>query len=352
MWYNIWWGFTKACNLRCKHCYNSSWKRWADELSLEEAKLVVDKLAVEWIDSINYGTWECGLLEEFWELVEYVGKKWILQWLTSNGASIRKDKLDIIIKYFNDIDISIDYPNEIEHNTFRVWDNAWRDAITALDILKENDMDFSIVTCIHGKNNSEHYLDWFIDLVKKYGCSWRINWFRPTWRGKENEELKLDPLRAHEVFDYIASRLKILAIPDPYFSAITWLNTRKWCPCGESSFRITPSGKVVPCVYFTKEMDNLNIKTSSVKEIITSKPFTDLEQRNPELCSSCEYFTHCKGGCSSRAYLERYKLEDQDAFCYKKAWIQNNPLHGKKYTYEPEGTLVHDNYLCTVIFKP
>ena len=99
-------------------------------------------------------------------------------------------------------------------------------------------------------------------------------------------------------------------------------------------------------------MDNLNIKTSEIKDIIKSKPFKDILNRKPSLCNWCEYFKYCKWWCASRAYLENYKLNEPDAFCYKKAWIEENPLKWEKFIYEPEWTLVHDNYLCTVIFKP
>ena len=38
------WSLTKACNLKCIHCYNASGKPDLDELTFEEALKVVDKL--------------------------------------------------------------------------------------------------------------------------------------------------------------------------------------------------------------------------------------------------------------------------------------------------------------------
>lgn len=39
------WNYTNACNLRCKHCYQSASKPLPDELNLDEKKDIIDQLA-------------------------------------------------------------------------------------------------------------------------------------------------------------------------------------------------------------------------------------------------------------------------------------------------------------------
>ena len=349
---NVGWGFTKACNLNCKHCYNASGQRGKDELSLDEAKEVVKKLKENNVKTINYGTGECGLVPEFFELIEYVNKQGILQGLTTNGYSVNTKTIHLIKKYMNDVDVSIDYPNEEEHNEFRCHKDSWKWAITALDLLKENNIPFSIVTCIHKKNCTQKHIEEFLKIAKKYSCDFRINWFRPTGRGKHNEELKLSVEEVNEIVKYLLKNTIIKALPDPYLNAVIGLNNRVGCPCGKESFRITPEANVVPCVYFTKEMKNVNIKTEKFETIAYSEPFKKIRSRVLDFCKDCEYLPNCQGGCASRAFLEYGTMDAPDVFCYKKQGIKDNPFKGIEYEYKPEKMLVHENYLCTIIVTP
>ncbi len=350
--YNVGWGFTKACNQNCLHCYNASGKKGNDELSLEEAKKVVLKLKENNVQTINYGTGECGLIPEFWDIVEFVNSKGLIQGLTSNGWSVNDKTIDKVKKYMNDIDISIDYGTKEKHNHFRRHPDAWKDAIHALELLNKSEMEFSIVTCIHAKNCSEENISSILALAKKYGCDLRINWFRPTGRGKENSDLKLSVEQFNKALIFLLKNSEIKAVPDSYISAVLGINARKGCPCGSESFRITPTGKVVPCVYFTKELDNFKIQKTEFKKVISSEPFKQINNRDLEFCKDCEYLENCKGGCASRAFLEFGSMNDPDAFCYKKAGIKENPFKDVKFSYKPEGIKVHDNYLCTIILKP
>ena len=350
--FNVGWGFTKACNLKCKHCYNSSGGgRGDEELDLESAKAVVDKMATNGVETINYGTGESGLVKEFWELVEYVNAKGIIQGLTTNGWSVNDKTIGLIKQYMNDVDVSLDYANEKEHNEFRGSSNAWKWAINALDLLEKNEVEFSIVMCLTAKNCSKKNLDGLLALSKKYGCDLRINWFRPTGNGKFNLDLKLSIDQVNETFKYIVERSSIKALPDPYFSAVLGINSREGCPCGKDSFRITPNGKVVPCVYFTKEMENLKLEDNDFSAVIHSKPFEEINNRDIRFCDGCEYFSNCRGGCASRSFLEFGSMHKPDVFCFKYAGLKDNPFKDLKFDYSPEKMRVHENYLCTMIVR-
>ena len=346
---NIGWGLTSKCNSKCKHCYNAS---TLEGISFEEAKIIVDKLVENGIETINYGTGESGLIDYFWELVKYVYDKGIIQGLTTNGSSINQKTIGFVKKYLNDVDVSLDYPEKEKNNDFRGSESAWDWAINACNILRDNNVNFSIVTCMHSQNSTEENVDKFLELCKEYGCEWRINWFKPTGRGKLNEELKLSVEKVHEIFRYIVEKADIVALPDPYFSAIIGLNTRVAMPCGTESFRITPTTEVVPCVYFTKEIKSTSILENSYTEVIESNSMLETKNRDVDYCKTCEYYNYCKGGCVSRAYLEHGTVNSPDAFCYKKHGMSENPLKDLKYVYNHKERKVHENYLCTLIVKP
>jgi sulfatase maturation enzyme AslB (radical SAM superfamily) len=48
------WNFTNACNLKCKHCYQSAGLRTADELTTEEKFKAVEELAKAGVVSIAF----------------------------------------------------------------------------------------------------------------------------------------------------------------------------------------------------------------------------------------------------------------------------------------------------------
>jgi radical SAM protein with 4Fe4S-binding SPASM domain len=350
--WNIGWGVTGRCNMNCKHCYNYSGKAGFDELSLNDIKRIIDKIQGN-IESINYGTGELTLRKDWLDIVKYVAKKGILQGLTTNGYSVNKNTIIYLKKYMNDIDVSIDFPTEKKHNNFRGNKNAWIWANNALMLLKENNLSRSVVCCLTSKNCKESYLKTLSELAKKYDANLRINWFRPTGRGKINQELKLSVKQAHNSFRWLVQNNYVIAIPDPYFSAILGLKNQVGCICGKSSFRITPNGSTVPCVYFTKELKNFSISNCSFNKIIHSKPFNDIKNRNCNICYYCEYFKNCRGGCASRAFLENNSLNSPDPFCYKAAGIKKNPLYSVKPEFlKNKNKFVHENYLCTLILKP
>ncbi|MBT3304446.1 radical SAM protein [Candidatus Woesearchaeota archaeon] len=348
--WSVGWGLTNACNLSCLHCYNSSAKKSIDEINTSEAKKVINWLSELNVRSLNYGTGECGLKKDFWEIVKYAHLKGIKQGITTNGWSVNKETISLVKKYMNDVDVSLDFPNKKKHNWFRGSNTAWDDAIDALDLLKQYKIPFSIVICFTSKNTTKRILDGFLTLSKKYNCNLRINLFRPTGRGATNKSLSLTPKKAHQAFRYLLERSNLIAVPDPYLAAL--LNIKAdGCPCGKRSFRITPKKTIVPCVYLTKNTIQDPIIAGHEKDLANTKSFIEFNNRKLDFCTDCEHYTICKGGCASRAYFKSKTFDAPDSLCYKLAKIKKNPLADINIKKIPKKKLVHEDYLCTLIIK-
>src|SRR3954452_2794295 len=65
------WELTYACNLACVHCLSSSGRRDPRELTMDEAKRVLDELQQLQVFYINIGGGEPMIRRDFFELVEY-----------------------------------------------------------------------------------------------------------------------------------------------------------------------------------------------------------------------------------------------------------------------------------------
>ena len=91
--YNVGWGLTNACNMNCQFCYSKQARHEIDECKIEDWKAFVDKNA-DYIDSINYGTGENAIMDDFFYFIDYVRKNYpeIKQSLTTNGYVSEKIK--------------------------------------------------------------------------------------------------------------------------------------------------------------------------------------------------------------------------------------------------------------------
>lgn len=113
--WNIGWGPISACNMNCQFCYSKNVRKKIDEdLKLEDWIKFVDENH-EFINSINYGTGENSISDDWFQLIEYIHTTYkIPQALTSNGYIIERIKKNkkfekIFLSAISEVDISLDF---------------------------------------------------------------------------------------------------------------------------------------------------------------------------------------------------------------------------------------------------
>ncbi|MBI5077045.1 radical SAM protein [Candidatus Falkowbacteria bacterium] len=357
------WGFG-GCDMRCKQCYNASVLQ-SEQHDFATLKTIADKLAADGVKEINYGTGEFIFNANALALARYLKEQYplIRQAVTTNGATIILLEPIEIARLFNDIDISIDFPNPEEHNRFRQHPMAWSFVERSLRILTEIGMERSIVTCVTSETK-DHHVKEFLELAKRFGAAWRINWFRNTGRGKEY--LRISAKRAWQILKLLTDENVLFeSLSDPLFAPLVSRpekNPSPGCVCGKLSCRIQTDLRVTPCVFLKGAWAGGSIKDKTLAELYESEPFRALRERLPNFCvqSGCEALETCRGGCASRAVLHSGQLSLPDDYC---PYFQNEPEKSEtlalvesvraniKFIDKPK-TKVHDGYLCTVIVKP
>ncbi|MBL7153557.1 MAG: radical SAM protein [Phycisphaerae bacterium] len=91
------WNITRACNLKCVHCYNDSGVgKAAREVSTDRAKEVLDDLARFGVPSVLFSGGEPLMRADLFELIEYAGAKGLRTVISTNGTLITEDKAAII----------------------------------------------------------------------------------------------------------------------------------------------------------------------------------------------------------------------------------------------------------------
>ncbi|MBI5220655.1 MAG: SPASM domain-containing protein [Candidatus Liptonbacteria bacterium] len=333
---------------------------------------VVDQLATNGIKTVNLGGNEplfTSGLDSSKTLLPYiisslVGRR-ILVGLTTAGITINyiatrhPDAFDLL----NDVDVSIDSPFEQEHNENR-GASLFGKACAALRRCQEAGMEHTVVMCGMFWNLSDRHIDGLVELARRTGSNVRINFIKPT------EPRHMNLLPSPELFYRATERLLGQCGPvELGESLLSTLikGTGNGCPCGTKSFRIhsiTPNGKipVSPCVYMHDYRVG-DLLVDDLYDIVRLPQFRAFRQRlaNPEKiqgCAQCDHLATCRGGCAARAYLTtsaRGDLFVQDPYCFQRL-TSGTPrlLHDESPASQVtvEKTLVHRDYLCTLIVTP
>ena len=142
--YNVGWGITNACNMNCKFCYSKDRRAVLNDINIENWKAFIDQ-NYKYIDSINYGTGENAINDDFFYFVRYVRENYpsITQSLTTNGYISEKVKnnkefYDIYLECIDEVDVSLDFALEEKHNYFRGQNKAYLWAIKTLEMLQKD----------------------------------------------------------------------------------------------------------------------------------------------------------------------------------------------------------------------
>jgi radical SAM protein with 4Fe4S-binding SPASM domain len=268
--------------------------------------------------------------------------------------------------FINDMDVSLDSPFADEHNGNR-GAPLFNQALKALDICTEYDINHTVVMCGMDWNLSDRHIDALIELARAHNAFVRINFIKPT---ESSHMQKMPDVQTYyRAAARLLSQCEAVEMGEPLTSAAAGL-PHKGCPCGTKSFRIhsiTPDGKVPvsPCVY-AHDYKVGDLLTDELSDIIRSDQFRAFRERRnlPNLiegCNDCEFVETCRGGCTSRAYLsEKFTsgniaLSVPDPYCLKKFKDAKGtlPFIGEVSHFPDQNiVLVHRDYLCTLIVKP
>lgn len=356
--WNIGWGTVSTCNMNCEFCYSKFKRNTKSDLGLKEWIDFVDSNH-EHIKSINYGTGENSMSDDWYLLVQHIHKNYptIKQALTTNGyisEVIKRDseKKKIIIDGIDEFDISLDFANAEKHNKFRGQSNAYKWAMETLEFCNINNKITTIVCLGSSKNAYYENIDELLEIAATYNAKLRINLYRPT-EGINNLSKKyiLHPEDLVYLIKRISLKHRILSISDVLFSNLL-TDKNESDPSGIDSIRVLPNGNITPSTYLIEDKYIVgNIRDKNVlgkldfKEKILKKIYTYI----PKSCSNCMYVEKCRGGVYDRRYLWYGTLEYKDPYCL---YEPGDSPWEKLEVDNLEFQSVHYGYLPTMFFLP
>lgn len=351
------WNFTNACNLRCKHCYQSAGKLSPDELTLEEKLEVVDQLAENDVVAIAFSGGEAILHYDFWEVAQHVLDKGLYLSLATNGTLLTTDVVkrlkSVGVEYF---EISLDSITPTKHDEFRGVNGAWDRTIAGIKNVVAEDGYSCIATTLTNENYTE--LDDLIALSKNLGVNRSLIFnFIPVGRGTEIINMDLSPeqreMAMQKMYEYFTRRTEGFEVltTAPQFSRVCLMNSKGGamslahvgaagfsdkvgalaefiggCGAGRLYCAIQPNGIVTPCVFMPIEVGDL--RTESFIDIWQNSGVMQSLRERRDLkgrCGACSYRNIC-GGCRARAYAYFNDIKAPDIGCINNCQLYYDTL--------------------------
>ncbi len=331
------WEMTTACNLRCIHCHAAGGKPAANELTTEEAKRLLDQLAlVPEFRMMAFTGGEPLVRRDLFELLAYSQALGFANTMATNATLIDDDVARRLRRFGLTIAaVSLDGFTAEQHDMVRGVAGSFEAAVEGMRALRRAGIVLQInITAM--EYNVEQLAE-LMRLVDELGTGILLMYqLVPVGRGRDIRQAALDLGANERLIRFMAKAQRTTrAIMEPVAGPQYWpfLLQRAGisngpllrlaetvfhgCSAGRGFVYIKPNGDVWPCPFI--EVSCGNVRDKPFRHIWTSSPvFEDLRQRETRLkgrCGDCEFRRLC-GGCRGRTWAVSGDYLNEDPSCF------------------------------------
>lgn len=297
---NVTFEITKACPLRCKHCFNNSGESKENELSKDEIIDVLQKIKKLGVQKINLTGGEVMTRKDFINILRFCSNNFIAVAINSNGFYIDEEFVKNILEFRHNImfQISLDGLEE-KHNNIRGHKESFSRAINAVKILSSNKILVTVASTFNQDNICE--IEEVTKLAKTLGAI-QISYGKTLNLGRAKDNDTADSVDLVELGDTV-KQLRIKYSDKSFFvldpseeEKITLDEVPSYCGAGVSQICIRENGDVSPCISLPYVYGNL--LTQELNEIFGAKNtevFKKLTRPGSYYCYECEDESICLG---------------------------------------------------------
>jgi len=341
------WNFTNRCNLRCRHCYQSSNPAAGDgELTLDEKLRIVDELGENYVPMIAFAGGEPTLSPDLLPVLHRCKRYGMHTSVATHGgtmtARLAEQLAEAGVRY---VEISLDSVRPERHDTFRGVRGMWHRTVRGMIyVARQNGLRLGVAMCVHRENFDEvlDMLHFCVDIGAD--CFAHFN-FIPVGRGEDIADADLTPAQRERLLQILhewmqSGRLGVISTAPqlgriclmhaPLDGRITCSHAGSGsgmkarivarylggCGAGRTYIAIQPNGDVTPCVYMPDRVMG-NARSRSVIEIFRTSPLREVlsdRENRWGTCLTCDYRYYC-GGCRARADAYFGDLRGPDPGC-------------------------------------
>lgn len=342
------WNVTRACNLRCMHCYARADQRPGEkELTREEAMDVIDDLAEFGAPVVLFSGGEPLTRPDLVELAEYAVSKGMRAVISTNGTLITRDKArELKTVGLSYVGVSLDGMEDV-NDRFRRKKGAFRDALNGIYHCREAGLKIGLRFTINSLNLGE--VSSIFDLLEKEDIP-RVCFYHLVYAGRGSELIDQD--LSHEesrrVVDLIMDRTRdlhdrglpkeVLTVDNHADGPYVYLRmVRERDPRSEEVLQLlkmnegNSSGRGIGCISWDGSVHADQFWRHHTFGNVREKPFsriwTDLSDPLMAMlkdkkryvtgrCATCRWLDICGGNFRVRAEAATGDLWASDPACY------------------------------------
>jgi radical SAM protein with 4Fe4S-binding SPASM domain len=344
------WNITRACNLKCVHCYNDSGASKADdELSTQEAKVVLDNLVQFGVPSVLFSGGEPLMRPDLFELIGYAVERGLRAVISTNGTLITADMARKIKQHgVSYVGISLDGIGDI-NDKFRGVSGAFDRAVAGIKNCQSAGVRIGLRLTLTQKNvqDLESLFEFFEAENIERACFYH---FVPSGRGGTMADEDLTHAQTRDAVDMILAKTRsfkeagrkadILTVDNHVDGVYTYLRLKEqdtaraeevWKLLSWNGGGMYSSGVGIGCIDFHGRVhpdqfwwhyDLGDVRKRPFSEIWmdTSDPvMRGLKDRRNHIkgrCRLCKFFNVCGGSLRVRADLHFGDPWAPDPACY------------------------------------
>lgn len=352
--FQVVWNITRACNLKCLHCYENAGTKSSDELTTNEAIRGIDILADAGVLILAFSGGEPTIRPDILQLVRHSSERGMFTAVATNALlfASRKRVKEFKRAGLKFAQISLDGLDPKTHDCFRGVPGSFNKTVQGIKNCVAEGLFVEIATTGTRFNYKE--IPGMIDFAAKLGVNWFMLYnFVPTGRGVDIIESDLSPDEREYILKICWNKMKAAGVDvlstAPQFARIAQeieshptltddssviassaceesvhiVPTHFYNPklsgdlnrladfiggCGAGRFYMSlePNGDMFPCVFFPHEDA---VKVGNLFEDDFEKVWRNSElfwkirdkEKLAQYCGNCQYRYTC-GGCRARAY--------------------------------------------------
>ena len=334
------WELTLKCDLACRHCGSRAGRVRADELSLDEARSVIEQLAALGTEAITFIGGEAYLHADWLAIVEATVQAGIHATLTTGGRGLTPALCrQAAAAGMSGVSVSIDGMAST-HDTLRAVPGSFEAALRALDATRDAGM--RPMTNTQFSRLNLHEVDALADLFVAHGAvAWQVQLTGPMGRAADRPEWLLQPYEIIELVDALAQASRRLREAVPGFVLNAGNNLGYFgphesdireapypgCQAGSYILGIESNGDIKGCPSLPSgPYVGGNVRETSLAQLWQNNVTIgfsreDTATRRAALwghCGTCYYADHCLGGCTWTAHTLLGRPGNMP-YCYHRA---------------------------------
>ncbi|MDD3887516.1 MAG: radical SAM protein [Patescibacteria group bacterium] len=174
------WNVTSKCNLKCEFCFGPEQR--VDDLNTNQARKMIDQFKMQGVEKIVFTGGEPLTRKDIIDLIQYAKKQGFYTILHTNGLLLTKEKLEMLAKFLDQINLPIDGCDEDTNMIIRKR-GVFEKVLEILEWLEEYRKLKIVISTVVTQLNKDCIIK-LANILPKYIYKWRVFQFKATGRAE------------------------------------------------------------------------------------------------------------------------------------------------------------------------